>query len=261
MQNTTDYLAQLGLTKNEISAYTKLLETGPLPVQKLAQLLHINRTSMYVYVDELIEKGVITKIVQGTQSQVESVPPHEVLQKLLEEKEQATKNLKEQLPTMAQAFLTAFPEVKQSSDAEIRYYKGRQGVKKIYEEVLKSKEIRSYVNIEDVLSTFPENRKLFDNAFNNNLTMKMFEIVEDSPKARERFGITFKRDRYSYKFLPKRMNLKAQDILIYDGNVSFINLKNNITGVVLRNIDLYNNFKLLFDFIWEVLPEVVHDKK
>lgn len=54
------------------------------------------------------------------------------------------------------------------------------------------------------------------------------------------------------------MKLTSNDILIYDGKVSIINIKdkNNIEGVVLCNQDYYNNSKQLFDLLWRMLPRL-----
>jgi hypothetical protein len=50
------------------------------------------------------------------------------------------------------------------------------------------------------------------------------------------------------------MKLTAQDILIYEGKVAIIHFKDKISGVLLNNTDLFHNFKLLFDFMWKMLP-------
>jgi len=87
----------------------------------------------------------------------------------------------------------------------------------------------------------------------------MFEIVEDSPQAREmNKNSSSLSPMYFYKFFSGSKKIQSTDIFIYDRKVAFINLKDNIHGVILRNEDLYSNFKILFDFIWQVLPAVKH---
>jgi hypothetical protein len=60
-----------------------------------------------------------------------------------------------------------------------------------------------------------------------------------------------------WKFLPEDIRLTANDILIYNGKVAIINIKDedNIEGVVLENRDYYNNSVQLFDLLWRLLPE------
>jgi hypothetical protein len=83
----------------------------------------------------------------------------------------------------------------------------------------------------------------------------MFEIVEDSPDARKRFWPSLRRKKYLFKFLPKGTKLAAQDIIIYDGKVAIIHFKDSINGIILKSDVLYANFKILFDFTWQTLPE------
>lgn len=136
------------------------------------------------------------------------------------------------------------------------YYKGVGGVKKIYEEALQSKELRSYANLAIMEGVFPENLHLFANAFKYNKELKMYEIVEDSEQARKQTSYSSKNERYFYKFLPPEVKLSAADILIYEGKVSIINIGSQITGVIFRNQEYYNNTMELFDFNWRVLPNI-----
>ena len=61
--------------------------------------------------------------------------------------------------------------------------------------------------------------------------------------------------QYFYKYLPTSQQLSSEDILIFDGKIVIINLGDQRSTIVLQNNDLYNNFKEVFDFLWNVLPE------
>lgn len=250
-----EYLEQLDLSDIEAKLYLTLLETGPISVRELAAKIDIKRTTAYLPIEQLIEKGLIMKVVKGANKLVAANDPKDSLEYLVKKKLQTAQSIEKNLPDMLKTLTTSIPEMKETGDAEIKYYKGRQGVKKIYEDALKANEIRSYVNIEEITEVFPENSSLFDTALQKNPKMNMYEIVENSPQAKKRFGTATKKERYFYKFLPEGMNLTAQDILIYDDNVAIIHFKDKISGVVLHNTDLYKNFKLLFDFIWKILPQ------
>jgi len=251
MKTLLDYLEQLGLSEIEAKLYLRLLEDGSIGVRELAKRVGINRTSAYVYIDQLIEKGVIIKIVKGTRNQVAANPLKETLPQLLEKKAQTVKNLQNELQDMIKTIPTPTHQGKDSDEAEIKYYKGKLGIKKIYQQALQAKELRSYVNIKEVLEIFPENAQLFNDAFKQNPEIKMFEICEDSPQARERIKASNK--NHLYKILPTDMKLTGQDVLLYDNKVAVIHLKDKINGVILHNTDLFYNFKLLFDFLWKMI--------
>mgnify|MGYP001597084432 CR=1 FL=1 len=83
----------------------------------------------------------------------------------------------------------------------------------------------------------------------------MKELIYDSPFNMQDTHMLAKNKRYSFKFMPKNIQLSSQDILIYDGKVAIINYENTIDAVVLNNRYFYKNCKELFDFIWQLLPE------
>lgn len=253
MENIVDYLKQLDLSDAEAKLYLTLLKTGPTSVRDLAQTVDIKRTTTYFYIDQLVEKGLIMKLVRGSKKLVAASEP-ENLKILVEEKLEKAKEVEKNFPDIINMLNTSLPKENNTIDAEIKYYKGKNGVKKIYDEILLANEVRSYVNIEEITNIFPENVPLFNYAFKRNPKMKMFEIVENSSEAKERFKTQKTPENYFYKFLPEDMKLKAQDILLYENTVAIIHFKDQISGVVLRNADLYTNFKLLFDFIWKILP-------
>jgi sugar-specific transcriptional regulator TrmB len=255
MEKILQYLEELNLSDTEAKLYLELLKSGPIAVKDLAKAIGIKRTTAYFHIELLIEKGLIVKIVNGSHKQIAATKPEEGIKNLIEQKMESAKNAKTVFPTMLKEIQSKFPTGEGFEDAEVRYYKGKSGVRKIYEEILQAKEIRSYVNVEQIAEVFPDNFQLFNNAFKNNPDMTMFEIVEDSPQARTYIETASQKDKYFQKILPQGMKITAQDIVIYDNQVAIIHLKENTNGIVLRNTDLYNNFKLIFDFIWNILPE------
>lgn len=252
MDKIIDYLKQLDLSDVEAKLYLTLLQTGPASVRNLAATIDIKRTTAYLYIDQLINKGLIIKIVKGSKKILEATEP-ENLENLVKLKLENAKEVQKNFPSILKLLNTYSPKDSSNNEAEMRYYKGKSGVKKIYEEALQANEIRSYVNIEEIAAVFPNNFKLFDNANKLNPGIKIYEICADSPQARSRLTISNK--NHVYKILPSDMELISQDVLMYNNKVAIIHLKDTTSAVVLHNIDIYNNFKLLFDFLWKVLPK------
>jgi sugar-specific transcriptional regulator TrmB len=255
MDKITNFLKNLDLSDGETKIYLTLLKTEALSIRELASKTGIKRTTAYLYIDQLIEKGLIIKLVKGSHKLVSATEPKKNLSILTEEKLHTAKTMQSDLPDMLKIITDSLPSINDTNEAEIKYYKGKKGVKKIYEEALKAKELRSFANPSEIEKIFPENFKLFDDAFKQNPHINMYEILDNSPLSKEKSSGTKKNDRYFYKFLPEDMKLKSTDIRIYDGNICIINLKDTINGIVLHNTDLYLSFKLLFNFIWKMLPE------
>ncbi|MBI3366121.1 hypothetical protein HY041_00640, partial [Candidatus Roizmanbacteria bacterium] len=145
------------------------------------------------------------------------------------------------------------PQAPKSKEVEIKYYEGKQAVNHIYEEGLNAKEFRAYVNCHELSKVFPENENRFLEAHNKKNDMNIWEIMENSPEARE-YIKKIPKKRYYHKFIPEGMNLSIIDYIIFDGKVAIVNLEKHTTGVLISNEHYYNNAKALFEFVWQMLP-------
>src|SRR5258708_24050338 len=121
-----DYLKQLDLSDVEAKLYLMLLQTGPTSVRDLAQTIDIKRTTAYFYIDQLVEKGLIMKLVQGSKKLVAANEP-ESLMPLVEKKLAQAKTVKQDLPTILKTLANALPQDTDVGNAEVRYYKGANG--------------------------------------------------------------------------------------------------------------------------------------
>jgi sugar-specific transcriptional regulator TrmB len=250
------YLKQLDFSEVEANLYLVLLKSGPKTVAELAQATNINRTAAYAYINSLLQKGIIAK-VRGKRNKITANQPAD-LRHIVEQKANEVKNLEKTLPLIIKSLTTSIPQPDNNSNSEMKYYKGKTGVKTIYDEALQATELRSYFNAIDAEKIFPENIRLFKQAIDNNPYMEIYEIVEKSPESMQQIKYGYWPNRHVFKFLPDDIKLTSNDILIYDGKVAIINIgdKQNITGVILQNRDYYNNSKQLFDLLWRLLPEL-----
>src|SRR5260370_10737036 len=258
MSSITDYLAQLELSDMEAKCYLKLLETGPITVSELAHAMGIKRTSAYLYIDPLVDKGLATKQVTGTRKQLAPTEP-ENLEGLIDQKFKTARFLKDKFPEMLKEIKGIYPSFKESDNVEVKYYKGINNARKIYEESFLAGEVRAYSRVDPKERLWPDNAAVFKKAFETNKKLMWWEFIYDSESVLDiPDQVVSSTDRYFYKYMPNYLKLSSEDILIYDGKVAIINYRGGKTSVVLQSPDFYNNLKELFDFIWTVLskPEI-----
>lgn len=259
-----NYLEQLDLSELEAKLYLEVLGESPKSVQELARRLKINRTTAYLHIERLIKKELVIKIVKGGNKLIAPNNPDDILSNLINKKAESVSIMQKNLSTIAGALKEKYSLNKDTDEAEVKYYKGKLGVKSIYEDALKTKELRSYANIAIMYEALPENSQIFGDALKNNKDIKIFELIEDSTVSREQIEFQIKnanKERYLYKFLPKDVKLFAADTLIYDNKVAIINVGKQITGVVLHNTDYFNNTKAIFDSYWKMLSKGVKNSK
>ncbi len=258
MKSIVDYLKQLDLSETEARIYLTLIENGPKRVRELAEAVGLKRTTAYLYVDALIGRGLAAEDTKESGTVIIANPPQR-LQYLVDQKYKTAKSLHLELPTILKAIKTSSSQAKTpEEETEIKYFKGINSIRAIYEEAFRGNEVRSYVKIEETPTLSPDNVALFDNAFKKNKKLKIWEIIYDSPfSRRQTIKILSQNNKgYSCKFMPSNLKWStSEDILIYDGKVVIVNYTGKMSSIVLQNTDFYNNSNALFDFIWKILPE------
>ncbi len=253
MKKIRDFLLNLGLTETEINIYVKLLEVGRCSVSEIARTLGMNRVTAHFTIQGLIDKGLITHVKEGRSRELTAQPP-EALQYLIERKDKEVKSLHEQFAGTLPMLTGLMPQLNQTNqDFDVKFYHGLPGVRSIYREVLKSQELRSYVNISSIFDVFPENPQLFPDAISHK-HLNMWEIIEDSPRSQE-YIKTVDPAKYKYKFFTKTWKTTVFDYMIFDGKIAMIAGKPEVYGVLIQSRDVYDNAKSLFEMLWDLLPD------
>ncbi len=252
MKKVVDLLHNLGLSEAEIKIYIKLLELGRCSVTELAHSLGMNRVTAHFNIQSLIDIGLITHMKQGRSRELTAQPP-EALQYLIDQKDRQMKEIHEEftsaLPVLSALMPTVGPD---RSKFDLKFYRGVTGVRSVYHEVLKAKELRSYVNTKNTFDIFPENPKLFLEAQDKN-NLKMWEITDSSP---ESFGYIKHADpkKYFYRFFPSSWNTSVFDYMIFEGKIAMVAGKEEPNGILIVNEDMYQNAVALFEMVWKLLP-------
>lgn len=255
MKKIVDFLEQLGLTKLEAKLYQEILKIGPTTVKEVAESVGINRVTAHFQIDNLIQKGLITQLKQTTRRQIVAEPP-ERLHYLIEQKEKNVKQLKEDFPDFLKTLSDNLPKTKTKEEkVEVKYYEGKKGVQLIYNDVLSSKEVRSYVKLDAIASIFPNNFTLFNRKLKENPDLRIWEIVEKSKTSEKHTDNFAKNTRYHYKLAHPSIKLSSSDVMIYNNKIAMVNLVEQVSGVIIISKDFYEMSKEIFDFVWKMTPD------
>ncbi len=244
----TKILVDLGLTKDEATIYSSLLEYGQMPARTVALRSDIGRQLTYKILDDLIEKGIVEKKETGTKILLFApVHPRE-LEKLLEKKKEEVKNTENALSESLGGMISKYNLF--IGKPNVQFFEGLEGVMKVAQDSLNSKtDICSFVDTEAVLAIYPElNKEYVSKRLKNDVKKKI--ISTDSPLLRE----IVKHDDKNFteqRIVKKKIHF-ATVVMIYDNKVSFITLdpKKNI-GIIIEDPDIYKTNKAIFDYIWD----------
>jgi sugar-specific transcriptional regulator TrmB len=130
-------LEDIGLTKPQAHAYRALVEHGSSSAPAIAAAIHESRSNTYKVLDKLCEIGLAAKDQTTTKVTYYPTSPA-ALEKLVQEKAAAIQlqesKLNAALPSMLDYFFA------HSEQPSIRYFQGKEGMRQIYTEILKTGE-------------------------------------------------------------------------------------------------------------------------
>jgi len=135
----TAILENLGLTKYQVRIYLTLLEIGYATVGTLVTKIDIDRVCCYDSLNRLRKKGLVGCIIKDKKKYFQAVEPEKLL-KILEEKEEVIKKEKEELKKALPELMKKMKRGLKENETAI-VYKSKEGIKSMFELMLKEKEI------------------------------------------------------------------------------------------------------------------------
>jgi sugar-specific transcriptional regulator TrmB len=228
-----DALRALGLRDKEISVYLACLQLGPSLAQEIASLSKTNRTSAYDLLDSLERQGFVGHVVSGGRRLYQAVEPMKLLD-LLKEKEIMVQEALPSLSALAKSIV---------KKPNIEVFVGVKGVRSIFQDVLhNAKEV-------DTISSMKPALRLFKYSFPH------FVKERVRRKIRVRLIIDKKPiDQHANYRLIKRTPKML--VWLYSDRIAMISLEEKEpVGVLIHEKNFYETQKMLFDLLWESLPE------
>jgi len=246
---TEEILIQLGLTKLEAKAYLALLSLGSATALPIARKAKIKRTSIYNFIDHLIDMGLVSKTTRNSRTVFVAEPP-ERLESILEEK-------KEILDKNLASFKSLFAE---SAEAPIfRYIRGVAAVKEFYKDSLKmkGKTLRVITTKEATMAYIgiPFTNRLIEGYAKNGV--KEMILRHYGQKALHKYSSTedAKKTLREVHILPQGVDLKFS-LVIYDDTVGLIAPIQENYGFVIQSQSFAHLMTVFFDQMWQISKAV-----
>jgi sugar-specific transcriptional regulator TrmB len=241
-----EILEQLGLSPKEASVYLATLELGSGTTISIAKKANIKRTTGYDVLMELKTKSLVYETTQGSKRLFIAQDP-EKLRKELERK--------------AALFLDALPQFKsiyniRAIKPKIRFYEGVEGVKEVYADTLKySGEFLAFGS-EDIM-------KMVGDDWMNGFIKKRIKkgirvraILPHTDFTNARLHENDPKELRATKLLDRKKYPFSIEIDIYGhSKISLISAKETL-AVIIESSEIYNTLKLIFEALWDNLPEI-----
>jgi sugar-specific transcriptional regulator TrmB len=239
--NTTD-LTALGFAGKEAEIYLQLNRLGPQTASTLARLAGIKRTSVYDYLNALSRRGLILSFRQGVYTYYYIDDVAKILH-LEQQKVRTAETLVEQLKN----------EQKSKSQVQVVYVKGVEGYLEMYNHILKvrPREFMAWNHLDYLYKVIDVKRE--EVWMRERIRKKIFArlILQDTPLARKFQS----QDRENYResiLVPKKYCFYSTCV-IYDGFVTMLDSKNEISGVRVAHPEIFRLHKQAFEMNWAFL--------
>ncbi len=238
-------LKKIGFNKNEAKFYLNALEFGPASIAHLSQKSGIQRSTIYEFIQNMIDKNLIIKTISGKRFLYDAVSP-ENLSSLIERQKQILNRLMPELLSMAE---------KSIEKPKFRLYEGIKGIKLALDDTLNQEQnseilyFASYLEAKKTLSpTFM--KKYLKKRLSKNITAKgiipdekEFKIFQKNNKKELRESIVIPLKKFPIK----------NEIFIYKNKISIISYGQEKVALIIESKQIADSQKAIFDLLWSSL--------
>jgi sugar-specific transcriptional regulator TrmB len=231
-----EILKETGLTNNESLIYKALLELGPSLAGQISRKTGLHRRTVYDTTERLIQKGLIGYILKNNRRLFEASSPEKFLD-IIKQKENSINRI---LPEMMSLYTQS------NEKQETNFYKGRLGLKTVFEDQLKkgTKEILVIGGSLESQKVLPFYFKWYNQKrIKNKIKFKMIYNQKRKGKAKIPFS--------EIKYLPQKYG-SPMAINIYRNKVALI-LWNKETplAIMIKNKEISEGYRKQFELLWK----------
>jgi HTH-type transcriptional regulator, sugar sensing transcriptional regulator len=237
-------LKKAGLSENEAKVYLAALELGETSVYRLAKKSGVKRTTTYLAVENLKEKGLMSEYTRDNATVCYAENPKKLTDQLDERKKALEKIMPE---------LLAFTNLIDKKP-KIRYFEGKDAFKEVFGDVLKYPD-------SETLVTFNEKFFDWDGYFKAHFMPKRKEnkiwariLFRDTPEMRA-VGQQVEEYLSRVKFVPsEKFKIGIEMVLYGSDKVGMVSYDEEI-AIIIESKKIYDTQKSLFEVIWESVGE------
>ena len=240
------YLQEIGLNDKEAKLYLALLATDNASVVDLANKTKIKRPTVYVILESLAKKGLVSETTVGKKTHYQAEPP-ERLETFIERQ-------KITLDERAKRLKDIIPQIKsiQRESGErpvVRFFEGKEGIISTSEDIYDDTpdgSVSYMIYSQDLINElFPLNEtlKYKKMRLERKIKSKVLYNYSKGEKPSDETGERIKIDEKKYPF--------TCDISIYKDKVRIGILGKNLSGIFIKSQDLADTMKSLINLVFD----------
>jgi len=243
------YLQSIGLSDKESTVYLSLIQVDNASVLDLSKKTKLKRPTVYVILESLSKKGLVSETTIGKKTHYQAEPP-ERLETFVERQklvlEENSKRLKD-----------IIPEIKSIQRASgerpiVKYYDGKEGIISVAEDIFKNTDDKN--PDEPIYLIYP--RDLLDQLFPLE-ERTQYRKERLSKKIKSKVLYTFEKGDIPSDETGERIKIDGEkypitcDIAIYKDRVRISILNKKFSSIYIKSEDVAETMRSLFKLIFD----------
>lgn len=249
MEHLHALLSDLGLNKKETEIYLSLLTIGTAPASVLASRTRFMRSTTQYACQQLAKKQIIRKIQHGDAYLYSAEPPESLLALLDRERSTLNEKTRRTERLLGEFKDLMHPEIRLP---RVQFCEGKEEMITLYKRILKLGEpIDSFEDKGEMVDFIPEYAQAFvterkRRRIFNRVICPDSNVINVHSEAELRETRTLPASRYPFTW----------DVKICGDLVSIFSFERRTAmAVAIENADIAENFRLLFQRLWETTPD------
>jgi len=232
-------LQNLGIQEKQAKVYLACLELGSATIQELAEKSKIKRTSIYNFLEEIKDLGLVTEIKEGKKLLLAAENPETVVKRA----EQRVNEVKKSLPEILSIFN------RPAKKPKVRFYQGLAGLKQVYNDyAAPNQPIYGFSDYEKMFEALSESFlwPTAENRVKNNC--RFFCIAKDGKMGR----VVQSKDKEQLREtrLVPQIDFETE-INIYSNKISLISFRKPYAAVIIEDEAIAKTLKSVWNLVWQ----------
>lgn len=227
-------LKQAGLTENESKVYLALIDLGPCLAGQISRKTGLHRRTVYDTAEMLIKKGLASYILQNNRRLFQATNPSRLMEMIQEKK-----NL---IAPIVSDLLQKYSKTKEKE--ETNFYKGKEGLKSVFEDQLNAKEIlvlgasaKAYEILRFYFKWYDKKRK--------QKKIKARIIAQSRDVKKDKIPVA------EIRYLPEKY-ANPVSVNIYGDKTAIILWASQPFAIVIKNKEVSEGYRNYFELMWKI---------
>lgn len=251
-------LGFLGLSDVEIQVYRTLLELGTRPAGMVALKAGLKRGHTYNVLGQLMGKGVVQEFIKNNVRHFTCSAPDSLLS-LVENQEEELKMQKERLRKVIPLLESLRNPI--AARPKVRFFQGVDGVKEIFEDMLRGPSDRIFGVCDITHSWRPPGGEL--SSWSQTFLQRRIDrgiwfygILNQSPES----DVVARDAEANFRVLKRIEGVRLPvELNIYGSKVALVSTKGETVGLLIEHPPVAEMLRNLFNAVWQYLPDYTID--